>query len=172
MEPQLFLGERPREDLLLPIKNPTMYTVINKPEGGLWTSPYRDGYSPWLDFAIQTIPHELCKEWWVLQSDPDCRILLIDSIEKAQRIPLIQLEDRGAGRGIHVFDYEALSRDWDALYFVPSKVPNWQLIDEGIRQGFICNYFWGFDCECCLWFRWRFTEVKRVSALLSRDRIC
>ena len=118
---------------------------INKPKGGLWSSPYnKDTISGWYQF---------CKEQNFIKADntvgviftlkEEARVYTIDSKEDldnlANKYPIVVKENL---RYNFMIDYTKVSKDYDAIY----------LTDKGqwATRFSRPNTLYGWDCETLL----------------------
>lgn len=92
-----------------PIKNHS----LNKPRGGLWTSPLNSSHS-WKDWCTREEFRE-CKrnESFMLKFKPDAKILIIDSYIDLEKLPVksVNLKFRW-----YQIDFQRLSKKYDAIW--------------------------------------------------------
>ena len=124
-------GNRFNPDRFRPIQNKRDSW---KPSGGLWTSPVDSecGWKHWCEgnkFGIDESQFEV---------DFEGRLLFIESIEDAKRLPLICHEYLSS---VKFVDYEKASTWYDAIY----------LTEKGLRAvRFDYMPIYGWDCETVL----------------------
>lgn len=149
MEQQLFLGTKPVEELMQPIKNADFV----KANGGLWTSSYNNGKSDWIEWC------ESANFWttdnqtkWLLTVNENAKVLKIDAVSDLKRA----YEKYGYSpyRAIHMLNYEKIAKDYDGIWLTSKG--QWET-----RFSFPISLY-GWDCECTHWFRWVFDKVERV----------
>jgi hypothetical protein len=139
MEPQVWSGtEKPKPALVKKIR-PNKHH-FGKPGGGLWTSPYRKGTSPWIEYAksigLSGIEDE---EQWVLKPKSGADIL-----EISDRKDLLRVETKKID-GHPTLNYETIFEHYNAIHVTESMVSYPQFQE------------WG--CESVLWSDWIFESV-------------
>lgn len=111
------------------VKNNTITNIKDKPiDGGLWASPINSNYS-WRKVFSGMDNWEKNNSFKFSVSD-DAKILCIDSLEKINLIPkkyIISYDEE------LFLDFEKISKDFDAIFFSPSKddrlckiMPHWE----------------------------------------------
>lgn len=151
MKPQLFFGNKPKQELVKPIANNEFGF---KAYGGLWTSSYENGKSEWVDWceSIQFFTTDN-RDGWLLVPKEDARILEIDSLFQLKSVYSNYGENLEGGNP--TLNFEAISLDYDGIHLTSNG--QWE-------TGFSLPYnLYGWDCECTHWFRWVFDEVKHIS---------
>lgn len=136
-----------------PVKNRQV-----KPEGGFWTSTLKDGSSGWVDWCrAEQFRNPDMDNWFLLEPAPNARILTIDTLADLKRLlarynfnPFSRITDL-------VFrypDFERIAQRYDAM----------RLTEEGQWRTRMSmpDSLYGWDCESTLWFRWKFTSVRRL----------
>lgn len=127
--------------------------VRNKPRGGLWTSTWDDAGSDWLREAGPANMDLLgpAPEVWLLTPEPAANVLTIDGLDE-----LVTIFDHGYGIDVfggRVINFQLLAQDYDAVHL--TEKGQW-----ATRLSWPDDLY-GWDCECTLWLRWRFTDVQR-----------
>jgi hypothetical protein len=147
---QLHINDKlPSNNFIEPVKN-----VWVKPAGGLWTSTFNGGASAWVDWCVgNEFGDPYSKKWFLLSPHEDTRILTINSYNKLHKIlkeyPFKRQHPLGGYD--EYLDYEAISKDYDAIH----------LTEKGQIETHLsgCINLHGWDCESVLWFRWGFKEA-------------
>ena len=149
----------------IPFKNDEM-TFRYKPEGGLWTSTWREEThdSEWVEWCRGEkfgSPDE--SNWFLFTPKEESRLYIIDSYADLERLlstypfesPLIKgLEDSHLRHYYVGIDFERLAQDYDGLH----------LTSEGnsrLHISYPLNMN-AWDAESTVWFRWCFTDVQRI----------
>lgn len=154
-------GEEPSPDRFDPPTNSDR--MVNKPDGGLWTSTFReDGSCAWLDWC-QAEHWGLSEEslLYALEPEPDILVVEIDSEADLHRI-VDEWErddlDRMVSRMYAPLDFEAIATEYDAIH----------LTGNGQRETrFATPGLYGWDTECTLWLRWSFSAVECLGPVES-----
>jgi hypothetical protein len=163
LDPQITVSsQRPQASLMGTVENREW---SGKPGGGLWTSSdLGEGQSAWTRKASREPGLDADGQIWRLVPSADARICEVSSWEAAkeliERYPTQYEEDpssRAAGQGL--IDWQALSRDYDAVHFVPFGPPRYGA--ETTR------FFWGWDTECTWWASFAFERIELVRPSLS-----
>jgi len=160
---QYWLGEsEPSKEKVSPVRNGRMF--VKPGHGGFWTSPVRDDGGGWLDW---------CKgeEFWVDGKDRLFELVLDDGLNVYSIHSYEDLMELHGEYGLNdeyvkhfsgfaCLDFERLSKVYDGIY----------LSDEGQwATRFSMPSLYGWDCECVLWFRWVFSEVKEIKDWGGRE---
>jgi hypothetical protein len=124
-----------------------------KPEGGFWTSTWRDGASAWVDACEDMFGNAYQMNWFLVTPDPAARVLVIDCHADLCRI-LGKYPCPLAGTSIVWPDFEAIVAEYDALHLTAHG-------QHRTRLSYPHNLY-GWDSECTLWFRWKFREVQQI----------
>lgn len=149
MKTQLFVGDEPKPELLIPPTNGT----LTMPLGGLWTATWlaNERSSDWAKWCIQEKFRPIKPEqFWLLEPDKSARIYEVDSL--SDLIELQSLYSLQLGNYYDTLDFEAMSRDWDGLHLT--------LAGQQRTRHTMPNLY-GWDVESTCWFRWKFSEVKK-----------
>lgn len=158
LPPQLYIGKQPKASLVVPVVNGGPRGI--KPDsGGLWTSHYNSGRrgSKWKDFSTWRpssggwVLHPRKAKIFVINSHDDL-LELLDDYGRPSSLPPELAQALGETK---LIDFEALSKDFDALH----------LTDEGQHKTRMTRpNLYGWDVESTLWFRWKFAaNPSRVS---------
>lgn len=124
-----------------------------KPQGGLWSSPYRkDGSfcSPWHRFAWKELPRESFRDAIRFELVPDAHIAIIE--QQADVLQLLQHYPRPDPRHL---DYEQMQRDYDGIYVTEQAVsfmPFWSVAS-------LCL----FRLDVISW--WKYVRLQEVEPL-------
>lgn len=152
MKKQLFLGEIPRKEWVMPIKNGHFV----KGEGGFWTSTYSNGGSHWLEWCEREQQYTPSRrELWLLTVDPSARILKINT-----RSDLIEAHEKYGYTDfgfMKVLDFEKMAEDYDGMWLTRRG-------EMETRFGLPINLY-GWDVESTHWFRWMFNKVENLGEL-------
>lgn len=138
---------------------------------GLWTSSY-GAEGNWLDYMDKSAWYPQNpggpEAWifWLLEVDPAARVYEIDGLadllELCRRYPTTKQRSEypfdTAPRDITV-DWAAAARDLDAVHLTYTGHLQTQMPRDDALPDLA-----GWDCECTLWFRWRFGTIRQVSA--------
>lgn len=134
-----------------------------KPEGGLWTSPYEAYFgSPWCQWCL-TEEFRVKRDHpyfhlWLLEPDPNSHIYVIDSEQDLiDLVAAYPAKPISPGYPFEYPDWLKVAEDFDGVH----------LTDEGqwqTRMSQPANLY-GWDCECTLWLRWKFTDVKELGLM-------
>lgn len=154
---QLFITSREMDRNIVPIKNKLDWA---KPDNqtGLWTSTYQQEThdSEWVEWCIY---NNWCdveqKRWFLLTPSKTARIYTIDSLRDFKRA--LKLYRSTPYLNYEIFahlDYEAISRDYDAIHLTSPGQQETRLSVPNL---------YGWDVESTLWFRWCFDEVQEIS---------
>lgn len=151
MNTQLFTGSEPSAGKMAPIRNEGFI----KPRGGLWTSSYdAELGSDWIQWC-QAEDFQVPRGGWpsfILEVDPNARILTIDSYED-----LASACERYAITSdfpITILDFERMAQDYDAMHLTATGQMATRLTHP--------VSLYGWDCESTIWFRWMFTSVTNI----------
>lgn len=154
MREQLFIGyEKPNPARMNAVEN-KQYGFV-KPTGGLWTSTYRPDEpvgSGWGEWCIEADYRDIyASSWWLLTPSEESRIVTINTLKD---LKALMREYKYCPHGAPYPDFEAISRDYDAIH----------LTDKGQCETRLSmpENLYGWDCESTLWFRWVFTEVTQI----------
>lgn len=152
-------SEPSEENFRVPKMENRTYAWV-KPEGGMWTSPYEGKFgSAWCQWCLQ---EEFRIErghpyfhLWLLEPDPAGRLYLVDSEEALKDLvdyyPGTPMDSRFP---FEYPDWLAVAEDFDGVHL--TEEGQWQT-----RLSHPANLY-GWDCECTLWLRWKFTDVKEL----------
>lgn len=150
---QLYLGcEKPKKSRVDKIKN-----RYNKPEGGIWTSPYcKNTGSEWIDYCFRERSEKLCdknkpKKAYLLKEKEGLNLYTIDCY-----FDLVRLVENYPGQelfGDKYIDYEKVANDYDGIRLTK----NGNIITKNSRPG-----LYGWDVEGTVYFDWHFEKVKEV----------
>jgi len=160
ISPQIFVGLRPTSDKVDPIKNTDCQ--YNKPAGGIWTSPMRDGSSPWLDHLNSASGRGLAgdnDDIYKLTPSDDVDLFVIDS-----KNDLDDLLDQYKRDDIDTFftpdcapiDFQQLAQDYDGLTITWNGIKQTSHLTPGM-------YTW--DVPSTVWFGWPFDNVQQVESV-------
>jgi hypothetical protein len=150
----------------------------NKPFGGLWTSAHTpdsaDFRCDWeMAIAKNAAVHLGCQgpangqAWWILEPDPDARILQITSLRDAASFTkdyhletvLIPKTLRDAPMGPlitgQITDWEKAFKAYDAIHLSADAADQ---IAHRIEDYDTAFHTW--NCESTLWGRWKFKRVE------------
>jgi len=134
--------------------------VKPQPGTGLWTSTYANGKSEWVEAYEDMFGEDgisaYALNWFVLTPCPTARILVIDSLVDLRRLLRQYPARRPYLRMLALPDFEAISRDYDAMSLTSRGQWATRLTQPSL---------YGWDSESTLWFRWMFTEVRRIIPL-------
>lgn len=153
METQLtVLQNPPSPERMEPVRNGWL-----KPYGGLWTSTLvNDTESAWVRWCREYMRSAIYgRARYALEVDPRARIYTIDSLDD-----LVRLYEQGyaipfaPGVSVYSLDFERLAQLYDGLH----------LTARGERETRMSypHTLYGWDVESTVWFRWVFTDVRRV----------
>jgi len=169
LETQLFIcNAAPMPELLQPINNGDgKRSIFVKPLGGMWTSTWLEEIqgSDWVEWCrSETFGDPNVLRWHLLTPSPDARIAVIDSVSDLLALlhqyprEMHPLLSSFAGRYL---DYERMTVDFDAIH----------LTARGQRHTHLSIQadLYGWDCECTLWFRWCFIEVKQIVPVIPKS---
>lgn len=146
---QVFIHpERPHPDRLDPISNRPQF----KPEGGLWTSSYRDESSAWVNWmqAEQWYNHSDATAWLLTPDDPD--IYQIDTLTDL-KVLASEFPNEDSPLSYTALDYEAIADVFDGIWL--TQQGQWQ-------TRFSHPNLYGWDCESTLWFEWCFENAEPI----------
>ncbi len=141
--------------------------LSNKPDGGLWASPVKSGWS-WRDFCRSEGYHRSDRPsnvWTKFVLAQGTRIYTIntlkDLITLQSRYPLQPRDAFEAYilRDDRAIDFEALKEDYDGVYLTEQGLDRCRKPDCKFK---INLYNW--DCECILMFR-----ANKIKVLEVRD---
>jgi hypothetical protein len=154
---QLFIGKKPNPNLFEEVSNGFL---LNKPVGGLWTSPFidLDHGSDWVQWSLENkfsygssgvFPAHL------LHIERGTKYYKISSYDDLERLfnnygyePLKELKN------VKALNFERIRKHYDAIYLTGSG-------QEQTRLSFPYNLY-GWDCESVLFLNWK---VKRIDTL-------
>lgn len=148
-------NEPPDPEKVKPIEPPEE-AVLQKPEGGLWTSPLRDGTCGWIEWmqGERWCPVDEPEAWRLTVAD-DVELYTIDSVGDLEAITTAPADPRWGPAGImnHTIDWQGVFEDHDGIHLT--------------REGQVATRFtgretpdlYGWDCECVLWDGWHFEDV-------------
>lgn len=109
---------------------------LNKPNGGLWTSPVNSkyGWKDWNEYSNylsvdNTIPHV------ILKLKPNCKILEVNSVK--------DIDDKFMNKSSGKINFEVISKEYD-VFWLTYKCLN--KVELGNPEA--C--FYGWDCETVL----------------------
>jgi hypothetical protein len=146
---QLYLGNEPKEELMLPIRN----RMFVKAHGGLWTSTFHSNTSEWVEWCeSQDFWTTDVRTGWLLTPNPDVRVLKIDSVDDLIKcVERYGIENEDLGGFLTLLDFEKMSQDYDGMWLTSKG--QWQT-----RFSRPSLYSW--DVESTHWFRWVFDKVE------------
>jgi len=131
-------------DRFTPIKNDKM-SLINKPLGGLWTSPINSRYG-WREYCLENeFNLNKLEESFCITLKETAKILIIDSAETLEEMPLIVdnfFDFIFATRPKVVINFEELAKQYEAIW----------LTLKGLREMDWVSplNLYGWDCESIL----------------------
>lgn len=125
-----------------------------KPDGGLWTSTWDPEYgSGWIDWCLAESFAGPSFNVWLLTPDPAARLYEVATLDDLERLVEQYPGETGRLGGTREYpSWTAVAEDYDGVH----------LTDDGqwaTRMSHPVNLY-GWDCECTLWFRWKFTGVR------------
>lgn len=155
---QVWVGnDEPTAEKLNPVKTNDVDAGMNKPRGGFWTSPLRDGSSAWIEWMKREhwCPHPEPKAWKLtIEGDPE--VYVIDDVSDLKAITKHPDQPRHGPRG--VFNYQI---DWESVFDEYDAV---HLTAEGQHKTRFTGHdepdLYGWDCETVLWNDWHFENVE------------
>ena len=140
-----------REDMFNKVKNKE---YINKPEGGIWSSPYTENEeykSDWLRFCIEEDFNTGNIEIGVLFNiKEDSRVFVIDSMDDLKELYKKYKRNERTGSILceYYLDFEKLALDYDAIYLTSEG--EWKTrFPERINSGEAISLY-GWDVETLL----------------------
>lgn len=154
---QVWVGsEEPTPEKLNPVQTDQVDRSTQKPKGGFWTSPLRDGSSPWIEW--------LQSKGWCPHSDPNAWLLTVDGdpavydivdIDDLKAITIEPDEPEYGPTGIinYRIDWETVFTDYDAVYLTQEGLENTRITGRTEPD------LYGWDCETILWDGWYFGDV-------------
>jgi len=117
---------------------------FGKPHGGLWTSPYINGSSPWIRFAksvdLSGVEND---EAWVLKPSSRANVLHFNTKRDLMKVETKKVDN------YKVLNYRDIFEKYDAI-----KVSH-DLIGVGP--------FREWDCKSVLWDTWNFDWIVKLS---------
>lgn len=125
-----------------PQKFQTIQNYRIKPIGGLWTSPFRDGKSPWIDY-LEAIDWDFEDTGTVLTLKTNARILQIDTFHQLKKL-YRHFRLKTPIKFRPYLDYERITKKYDAIYWTQAAE------DEAWRDPEYCNYTLMLDCATVL----------------------
>ena len=134
--------------------------LMNKPEGGLWTSTLRDdGTCAWLEWC-RAESWGLTDETklYALEPASDIAVLEIDSFDDLQEL-LYQWRRKNIPPALERFaplDFEAMAHGIDAIHLTKRGERKTRYSTPGL---------YGWDCECTLWLQWAFNSVECLGTI-------
>lgn len=153
--------------------NKRLVSVVQKPMGGLWASTYvpdeGSAWTRWCEGEHWGCPPEAEGLWrgWLLRPRPQARVLVVDTLADLQALcarypaPPLQLAPTGIFAEIPGLDFNALSKDADALHLTE---------DGEWRTRFTVPTLYGWDCESTVFFHWCFEgDAEAVTFPVRRD---
>lgn len=150
-----------------PVENDPEGFYRQKPKYGFWTSTYREDThdSAWVEWCSDTNFGDVHNSnWFLLTPSPETRIYTIDSLQDLNQClqqyggyPYPEL--RKIWGGMKFIDFERLAKEYDCI----------NLTERGNAQTHLSypNNLNGWDCESTLWFRWCFTDAKKLERVLK-----
>jgi hypothetical protein len=175
MEPQLWCSRRRQKLVRIKIKPIRNDDVLNKPEGGLWTSTFKPNAkwcSDWLEWCASEMPEWLPESedcCWVLFPSKSARIVEIDDID--DYINLLKMFGRyNKVVGKWMIDWEKLAKYYDALHLTERGLAtvgslNFELLYPELKG------FHEWDVESTVWFRWVFDKAIPLSFIRHKCRV-
>jgi len=144
---------------LVPHVAPVENRRFIKPKWGFWTSTYdaERQSSAWVDWCLAEEFGDVTRgSWFVLTPDPAAHVFVIDTLPDLRYLVEHYFDPEALPymRFITCLDFECLSQDFDAIHL--TEAGQWATRHS---QPHDLN---GWDCECTLWFRWRFTSIVPV----------
>jgi len=143
---QLFMGAKPSRSKFTPVKNRYV-----KPTGGLWTSTYHEGGSAWAGSSMVLSRGEA----WILHPKA-AKVAIVDSLSDLKKLMSVYQHQTRVGE--EVLDFEAMSKDYDAMHLTERGQNATRMVPMGEPD------LYGWDVESTLWFRWKFDSVEGVEA--------
>jgi len=171
LKPQLYCSRReppkpPSPQEIQPIRR----WVINKPEGGLWTSTFLPSgdevygmCSDWLRWCKSDMPDWLPKSedyCWVLYPSDDAEVVEVDDLEDYLQL-LKYYSWLNPVTNKKEINFARLARDFDGFHLTENGV--WKL--RHLWEYPDIESFYGWDCESTVWFRWKFDVVRPLKAV-------
>jgi len=132
-----------------------------KPLFGLWTCTYAKGGSAWVDASKDMRlcnPYEL--NWFLLDPDPQARVLVINTLADLKELlaefarPTDPRIPDWMASELQRPDFERMSERWDAMHLTEVGQHHTRLTAPNL---------YGWDAESTLWFRWCFTDCRRIT---------
>jgi hypothetical protein len=123
-----------------PISN-WINTGLNKPKGGIWTSPHHE----WKIWCIQEEFMDVSIEWELIIDSSN--LIIVDSKETTLKLPIIPYRTRSS------IDFELLTKKYTGLWIKPFK--NWRFMEKSLFEiyHFDSTLDWyAWDCESILIF--------------------
>jgi hypothetical protein len=92
----------------------TNLDFMNKPTGGLWTSPLNSSHS-WRDWCSREEFRDYAHDnYFMLKFKPEAKVLVIDSIEDLISLPRVRNDSMYLNNSI--LDYPKLAKRFDAIW--------------------------------------------------------
>jgi len=156
---------------VVPVENSEEAGYVKKPKRGtgFWTSTWRPETqdSEWVEWcAGENYSNPYADTWHLLTPKSDTQLYVIDShADLLHLLDLYPWESRAtrimreAGFARTTIDFEHLSKEYDGIH----------LTERGNAQTHLSypHELNSWDCESTLWFRWCFSEVKRITVAKS-----
>jgi len=148
---------------IMPVANSEEAAIVKKPARRtcLWTSSWREETqdSAWVEWCQGNDfrkPYNL--DWYLLTPEADAKLYVIDSLadlhELLHAYPWDQPKWREYGFSRTAIDFEKLALEHDGIWLTEQG-------NEETHLGYPDDLN-AWDCECVLWFKWRFTEVQKI----------
>jgi hypothetical protein len=142
--------------IVTPVQNRPYFV---KPFHGLWTSTLVDTSSAWVDWCrAESFGEPDTQYWYALTPDIAARVFVVNGLGDLRslidRYPHPDREQQIYSRFMGYFDFEAMSRDYDALHLTEAGQHSTRFSEPSM---------YGWDCESTLWFRWCFIAVERFA---------
>jgi hypothetical protein len=176
LAPQLWVDwfgsdSEPGPEVVMPLED----DPLGRPQGGLWTSTFIDGSSPYVERMRSVLPPELC-EWrrraaWVLEPRPVELFVIEDRLAEADFVleaPGLlsdgrvwrQMADRFAGA--HMTTSGALSFWRQPAPGEPRWLERMGALQVLKEMGFGTPLDW-WEAESTIWFGWHFSRKERLA---------
>lgn len=140
-----------------------------KPLHGFWTSTYHgqhgSGWCQWcLSEEFEVERSDPTFRVWTLEPDPEARIYTIDKHADLKRLCQLYGRTRTWGEDSPYGPYHDTYPDWSLVAEFYDGV---HMTEKGQGETRLTRplNLYGWDCECTLWFRWKFTAVADLGSV-------
>lgn len=163
MNTQIWLGrQRPVPKLFRSIRTGSSVSGKPEPGTGFWTSTWDGKGGDWFRWCVgENWGPWRRYPWWLLDVAPEAKVLEIATVKDMADF----IDSYGAPKENFFWqmDWERIAREWDGIHLTDYGIYRRYDFTMTKRSSSVVSKamtFYGWDCECTLWCRWVFQNIR------------